>query len=564
MKTTLNYALKKPDYTDVVDIQDLNHNFDIIDTQLKDRATKVELENLKTVIENSEQIENKIDKIQGGKEGDILVQDNKKEIKSSGKQLTDFVTTKVFNDEKNKLIPKVTNVATNKIAVFNTDGSIKQATKTVDDIINDISWEKVKNKPNLVAKETFDTNIQSINQNIAKKANRDEVDENMRDLTVRQEQLEADMGNKDHLKTTNTTNLVSAINEVFQLGTDRGNVIKSKIGALTGKTMQNMGDVANELEKYDVVSDVFTIFSFNTDFVADNVFVYKDFLFSRENGLFNLKTSQKIPKGSKFDINNILFQYKRQQNDTTIHLLDAENNSTKSYDLYSSDYYIGFDRQQSAKFFKINGKLFITTDSYESGVEVFDIQKKQKRILPDTRYVIGSWGNEILISGNNKLHFYSKEFEKRRTIVFDISKNRICYVLNNHFMTINNEELGNVEKKGHIDVWDFNGRKKKTYTFVDNQYSFTFLHDFVKPVFGQLAPQEIYFVKRNINQNNLDYHEVYKFDDYGKIELQFRFKKVDNEIHLYASLDGKYILSGNYKNEGHKVYEVTKLLKKVR
>ena len=248
MKTTLNYALKKPDYTDVVDIQDLNHNFDIIDTQLKDRATKVELENLKTVIENSEQIENKIDKIQGGKEGDILVQDNKKEIKSSGKQLTDFVTTKVFNDEKNKLIPKVTNVATNKIAVFNTDGSIKQATKTVDDIINDISWEKVKNKPNLVAKETFDTNIQSINQNIAKKANRDEVDENMRDLTVRQEQLEADMGNKDHLKTTNTTNLVSAINEVFQLGTDRGNVIKSKIGALTGKTMQNMGDVANELD----------------------------------------------------------------------------------------------------------------------------------------------------------------------------------------------------------------------------------------------------------------------------------------------------------------------------
>lgn len=300
MKTTLNYALKKPDYTDVVDIQDLNHNFDIIDTQLKDRATKVELENLKTVIENSEQIENKIDKIQSGKEGDILVQDNKKEIKSSGKQLTDFVTTKVFNDEKNKLIPKVTNATANKIAVFNTDGGVKQGTKTVDDIINDISWEKVKNKPNLVTKETFDTNIQSIHQNIAKKADSEQVGVYMREFLQKQQQLEADMGDKNYLETTNTSNLVSAINEVFQLGTDRGNVIKSKIGALTGKTMQNMGDVANELEKYDVVKDVFTIFSFNTNFVADNVFVYKDFLFSRENGLFNLKTSQKIPKGSKF------------------------------------------------------------------------------------------------------------------------------------------------------------------------------------------------------------------------------------------------------------------------
>ncbi|MED4378502.1 hypothetical protein P9274_22990, partial [Schinkia azotoformans] len=35
MKLTSNYKLKKPDGTDVVNIQDLNENMDIIDTQIK-------------------------------------------------------------------------------------------------------------------------------------------------------------------------------------------------------------------------------------------------------------------------------------------------------------------------------------------------------------------------------------------------------------------------------------------------------------------------------------------------------------------------------------------------
>ena len=35
MKTTANYGLKKPEGTDVVNIEDLNYNADIIDTQIK-------------------------------------------------------------------------------------------------------------------------------------------------------------------------------------------------------------------------------------------------------------------------------------------------------------------------------------------------------------------------------------------------------------------------------------------------------------------------------------------------------------------------------------------------
>lgn len=38
MKYTSNYNLKKPDYTDPADIQDVNDNADIIDQKLKENA----------------------------------------------------------------------------------------------------------------------------------------------------------------------------------------------------------------------------------------------------------------------------------------------------------------------------------------------------------------------------------------------------------------------------------------------------------------------------------------------------------------------------------------------
>lgn len=41
MKTTINYGLKKPDGTDVVNIDDLNYNADILDTKLKEVDNKV-------------------------------------------------------------------------------------------------------------------------------------------------------------------------------------------------------------------------------------------------------------------------------------------------------------------------------------------------------------------------------------------------------------------------------------------------------------------------------------------------------------------------------------------
>lgn len=43
MKTTTNYGLKKPDGTDVVNIDDFNYNADIIDTELVKRALKTDI-----------------------------------------------------------------------------------------------------------------------------------------------------------------------------------------------------------------------------------------------------------------------------------------------------------------------------------------------------------------------------------------------------------------------------------------------------------------------------------------------------------------------------------------
>ena len=40
MQNTTNFNLKKPEYTDPVDIQDINDNMDIIDTQLQGKTTK--------------------------------------------------------------------------------------------------------------------------------------------------------------------------------------------------------------------------------------------------------------------------------------------------------------------------------------------------------------------------------------------------------------------------------------------------------------------------------------------------------------------------------------------
>ena len=44
MKTTANYALKEPEGTDVVDIQNFNDNADIIDTELKKRVLQTDFD----------------------------------------------------------------------------------------------------------------------------------------------------------------------------------------------------------------------------------------------------------------------------------------------------------------------------------------------------------------------------------------------------------------------------------------------------------------------------------------------------------------------------------------
>ncbi|MCB2310640.1 hypothetical protein LGL55_05825 [Clostridium tagluense] len=43
MKTTANYGLKKPEGTDVVNIEDLNYNADVVDSELAKRALKAEV-----------------------------------------------------------------------------------------------------------------------------------------------------------------------------------------------------------------------------------------------------------------------------------------------------------------------------------------------------------------------------------------------------------------------------------------------------------------------------------------------------------------------------------------
>lgn len=43
MKTTTNYGLRKPEGTDIVDIDDLNYNADKIDMELAKRALKTEI-----------------------------------------------------------------------------------------------------------------------------------------------------------------------------------------------------------------------------------------------------------------------------------------------------------------------------------------------------------------------------------------------------------------------------------------------------------------------------------------------------------------------------------------
>ena len=55
MTNTTNYNLKKPDYTDFVDVEDFNDNADAIDAQMKTNAdaaaaVQTSLNNLWTVV----------------------------------------------------------------------------------------------------------------------------------------------------------------------------------------------------------------------------------------------------------------------------------------------------------------------------------------------------------------------------------------------------------------------------------------------------------------------------------------------------------------------------------
>ena len=130
MKLTTNYGLKKPDASDIVNIDDFNYNADAIDSAIKEVKTKVDSLNLTATNV----------KMSDGSTVEDTVSANKTSIQSANSSISTLQSS--VNTNKTSISTLQSSVNTNKTNITNLQSSVNTNKASILEIQNELDNHK--------------------------------------------------------------------------------------------------------------------------------------------------------------------------------------------------------------------------------------------------------------------------------------------------------------------------------------------------------------------------------------------------------------------------------------
>lgn len=372
------------------------------------------------------------------------------------------------------------------------------------------------------------------------------------------EQVNTDLtGQLNNLRTTNKGNLVSAINEVFQLGVDRGGIIKNKIGALAGKTMQNMGDVADELEKYDIEYILESLFSLEDDLTDYEIFG-NYFVYVTDEGTFAINMhnlNEKSIKFSEFTRGDINYnnQLVFQKGYSSVNVYDLNSKKYKNYEIYGSKIAV----------YKYKDKIYIISLTSRNALNIKNgvLHSLQKDIFTEIGDLCGNSKYICMVRGTglknyDTIYVYNVlDFKLLKTIQLEDD-------IRDMVLFENSDKLFCKTRGLYSYIIDIkSGNKIKSYYnkgfFPTTSGRAVEQSHLIRPFCGI---EKIFFKNDKFNIRKLNYYE-YKFLNENLEEIiafddSRRFNSYYNDYFVYLEFDAA-------DNE-RAVYKLIKTLKKVR
>lgn len=378
------------------------------------------------------------------------------------------------------------------------------------------------------------------------------------------------IGELKDLNTKNKTNLVNAINEVFQFGVDKGNKIVSKLNALFDKKMINLEEVANEIDKYNVVYKTFFIKNMEKkpeygkefdhfSFFRDKVFLCKDKYskyFSKSNTqIYDLNTESQLKftyvDSEKYDFKNSTNLYTILKNSENLLLFDDSSN--KIIGITEKD--TGFTMYDSY-LIKLNNKyLLINSNSYE--VKIYDlIEKKLIKTLTFELSVnfLAVQKNKVYLieKGKNLIIILNSDFQKIRSISIphEISSNR------NHFFVLKDVFIDFFCNNGKdYYVYLYNANTGKVFKSITIKGIVYFLKkDKLAP--GILNDDKLYYIKDVSKYSDIKDYRLYFIDENGK-EIDYGKVKTNEGV-----ISNNNIFFGKDNNNDVDFFKISKVLER--
>lgn len=335
------------------------------------------------------------------------------------------------------------------------------------------------------------------------------------------------IGELKNLNTKNKTNLVNAINEVFQFGVDKGNKIVSKLNALFDKNMINLEEVANEIDKYDVKYKTFALKRIKhedlnrVNVFSDKVFLYNDdknkneYELENYSQIYDLNTESEVKctyvSSTKYDFKNSTNLYTVFKNYDNMVLFDDSSNKIIIINRENAN--IDFALYE-ANLIRLNDK-YLLINSNSSTLNVYDMVERKiiktvqfknystkfLTIQKDKIYFIDDGDNSILIFDSDFQKIRSIQLKLRRGLRYNDSD---FFVLDNVIILFYRSE-----EERYIFMYDANtgGILKK----MDYKRGFNFVKKSALAS-GILNDDKIYFIKNASKNWDIEDYRLCFFD----------------------------------------------------
>lgn len=367
-------------------------------------------------------------------------------------------------------------------------------------------------------------------------------------------------GELNNLQTENKTSLVSAINEVFQFGVDKGNKIISKLNALFDKDFKNLNQIAEEINKCKISSILQYYSSIEINDYYNCLVGTKIF---NDNKFYDIE-QKKYLKNGNFSLennNDIFYKLDRNENKSDYqYLIDSKNNSIHN------DYYGDLRKYSNSGYgglyIKLNGKLkIITINKYNDDItEILGVNEFREESFKTKGKLIYANDGEIFYydDENKKLYIYNHNFQLKKSINVDDFVKR-CYFIGNVY--VYDKYYSNDEDK--IKIYDKTWSLKRSEEIPKKMFS---VSRNVKRLFGLPNSKELYFYQMYKNKySNYDDNLKGKIFFYKINENGILTKENTFDNFLLESCDiyynKKFIVSMNFKKE-ITIFKISKVLER--